>query len=42
MKTHTTIGGLIIGDHSSELLRMAKTIALSTTNVGTARDILPG
>jgi putative two-component system response regulator len=29
MKTHTTIGGLIIGDHSSELLRMAKTIALS-------------
>ncbi|MDK2980918.1 MAG: cyclic di-GMP phosphodiesterase [Chloroflexota bacterium] len=29
MKTHTTIGGLIIGDHSSELLQTARMIALS-------------
>ena len=29
MKTHTTIGGLIIGDHPSELLRTAKMIALT-------------
>ena len=29
MKTHTTIGGLIIGDHPSELLQTAKLIALS-------------
>jgi putative two-component system response regulator len=29
MKTHTTIGGLIIGDHSSELLQTAKLIALT-------------
>jgi putative two-component system response regulator len=29
MKTHTTIGGLIIGDYPSELLRTAKLIALT-------------
>ena len=29
MKTHTTIGGLIIGDHPSELLRSARMIALT-------------
>lgn len=29
MKTHTTIGGLIIGDHPSELMRVAKMIALT-------------
>jgi len=29
MKTHTTIGGKIIGDHSSELLKLAKVVALS-------------
>ena len=29
MKTHTTIGGLIIGSHPSELLRTAKLIALT-------------
>ncbi len=29
MKTHASIGALIIGDHNSELLRMAKVIALT-------------
>ena len=29
MKTHTTIGGLIIGNHPSELLRTARLIALT-------------
>jgi len=29
MKTHTTIGGEIIGDHASEVLRLAKVIALT-------------
>lgn len=29
MKTHTTIGAMIIGDHPSELLRAAKLIALT-------------
>ncbi len=29
MKTHTTIGGLIIGNHPSELLRTARMIALT-------------
>jgi putative two-component system response regulator len=29
MKTHASIGALIIGDHNSELLRMAKAIALT-------------
>ncbi len=29
IKTHTTIGAEIIGDHSSELMKMARTVALS-------------
>lgn len=29
MKTHTTIGGKIIGDHSSDLLKLAKQVALT-------------
>lgn len=29
MKTHTTIGAKIIGDHPSELLKMAKSVALT-------------
>ncbi len=42
MQRHTTVGYQILADSESELLRLAATIALTTTSTGTAAAIRRG